>query len=79
MTPGIDWVRVMGGARLATDRDRTWGLDSGEAARGRKGREVAEFHVGEVGDEVGEGSVERRSVGGLRGKSKSGGARLEEP
>jgi hypothetical protein len=79
LTPGIDCVRAMGGARLATDRDRTWELESGEAARGRKGSDAAVFHVGEVGDEVGEGSVDRRSVGGFRGKSKSGGARLEVP
>lgn len=32
---GIDWVRAIGGARLAADRDLTWPLDNGDDARGR--------------------------------------------
>jgi hypothetical protein len=35
LVPGIDWVRAMGGAKLAADRDLTWLLDNGEDARGR--------------------------------------------
>jgi len=72
----MDCVRAIGGAKLATDRDRTCEFESGDAARGRKGSEVGGFHVGEVGDD---GSVDRRSVGGFRRKSRSGGARLEDP
>jgi len=34
---------------------------------------------GEVGDDVGDGSVDRRRVGGFLGESKSGGRRLEDP
>jgi hypothetical protein len=32
---GMDWVRAIGGAKLAADRDLTWLLDNGEDARGR--------------------------------------------
>ncbi len=77
VTPGMDWVRAMDGARLAVDRDLIWLLDSGDGARGRNGREVDGPQVGEVGDDVGDGSVDRRRLGGLRGKSNSGGARAE--
>jgi len=74
LTPGIDWVRVMGGARETADLDLECMLDSGDEARGLKGRDGG-AHEGELlGDgDVGEGSVERRRVGGLREKSPSWG------
>lgn len=70
LVPGIDWVRPIGGARLAADRDLTWLLDNGEDARGRWGR-AGGIHDGEMGDD-GDGSVDRRMVGGFRRESNSG-------
>jgi len=70
--PGMDWVRAMGGAKpLAADRDLTWLLDSGEDARGRYGNAAGGIHDGEMGED-GDGSVDRRRVGGFRKKSNSG-------
>ena len=54
-------------------------MERGEAARGRYGRVWDGAHDGEVGEDVGEGSVDRRSVGGLRRKSNSGGVKAEDP
>lgn len=68
-----------GGARLAADLDLVWLLDSGDAARGRYGSKVGDAHEGEVGEDVGEGSVDRRRLDGLRGKSKSGGLSTAVP
>lgn len=79
LRPGMDCVRAMGGARLAAERDRTCEMESGEPARGRYGRAADGAHDGEVGEDVGEGSVDRRSVGGLRRKSNSGGVKVEDP
>lgn len=80
LTPGSDCVRAIGGARLlAADRDREWPPDNkGDALRVRKGSWLG-AHEGEIG-EVGEGSVERRKLGGFRGLRLfgSGGARVEE-
>jgi len=59
----------MGGARLAADRDRMWEMDSGDAARGRNGSAEVGVQDGDVGDDVGDGSVDRRRVGGLRNSS----------
>lgn len=78
LTPGRDWVRAMGGPRpLAADRERECPPpnDKGEAFRARKGSWLG-THEGEVGD-VGEGSVDRRRVGGFRRLFGSGGARVE--
>jgi hypothetical protein len=72
LVPGIDWVRAMGGAKvLAADRDLTWLLDNGEDARGRYGNAAGGIHDGEMGED-GEGSVDRRRVGGFLRKSDSG-------
>jgi hypothetical protein len=80
LTPGIDWVRAIGGARpLAADLDLIWELERGEGARGRNGNPLDDVHDGDVGEEVGEGSVDRRRVGGLRRKSNSGGVRVADP
>jgi hypothetical protein len=74
----MDCVRIMGGAKLAVDFDRTWDpADKGDVVRGRYGR-TEPPQIGETGDE-GAGSVERRSVGGFRPDSKkSGGVRSDE-
>ncbi len=68
----------MGGAKLAADRDRMCELDKGEAARGRYGIVVDGVQEGEDGEDVGDGSVDRRRVGGFREKSSSGGPSVEE-
>jgi hypothetical protein len=70
LVPGMDWVRPMGGAKLAADRDLTWLLDNGEDARGRWGR-AGGIQDGEMGED-GDGSVDRRMVGGFRRDSNSG-------
>lgn len=62
--PGRDWVRAMGGARLATERDRVCAPESGDVVRGRYGREGKDV-VGPQEDMladvvVGFGSVLRR-------------------
>lgn len=76
-TPGSDWVLAMGGARLlAADRDREWPYDNGDAVLVRKGS-WPWLQRGEL-SEVGEGSVERRMLGGLRRPFGSGGAREDE-
>lgn len=67
----MDWVRAMGGAKLAADRDLTWLLDNGEDARGRYGNAAGGIHDGEMGED-GDGSVDRRRVGGFLNKSDSG-------
>jgi hypothetical protein len=59
----------MGGAKLAADRDLTWLLDNGEDARGRYGRADG-IQDGEMGED-GDGSVDRRIVGGFLKKSFS--------
>lgn len=59
------------GVRLAADRDLTWLLDSGEDARGRYGS-AGGVQDGETGED-GDGSVDRRMVGGFFKKSSSGG------
>lgn len=58
-----------GGANVAADFDLVWFPDNGEVVRGRYGKAAA-FQVGEIGEE-GEGSVDRRIVGGFRGESGS--------
>jgi hypothetical protein len=68
LTPGRDWVRAMGGAKLAADRDRMC-EERGDAFRVRNGS-VGELHEGELGDE-GEGSVARRRLGGFLAVPKS--------
>lgn len=67
---GMDWVRDMGGARLA-ERDLTWLLDKGEEARGRYGN-GGRVHDGELGEQ-GTGSVERRIAAVFRRCWNSGG------
>ena len=65
LTPGIDWVLDMGGPRLATERDREWPPERGEAVRGRYGMlAVVGPQDGDIGEE-GFGSVLRRKVGGF--------------
>ena len=70
--PGMDWVRDMGGARLATDRERPWPPppERGDAVRGRYGRVVMGVQDGVLG-EAGLGSVLRRWFGGFWGASRS--------
>jgi hypothetical protein len=64
LTPGIDCVLVMVGARLAADLDLECEMpERGEVVRGRYGIDDGP-HPGELGDE-GLGSVERRRVGGF--------------
>lgn len=72
LTPGMDCVRDMGGARLVVERDREWAPESGEALRGRYGMKVDEGHEGEAGEagEMGLGSVLRLTLG-LRTTSMS--------
>lgn len=73
LTPGMDWVRDIGGARLVVERDLEWAPESGEAFRGRYGMKVEVAHEDEVGEagEIGLGSVLRLRVGGLRRTSMS--------
>lgn len=68
----MDCVRDIGGARLATDREREWEPESGEAVRGRYGMPVVVDQEGEIG-ERGLGSVLLRRVGGFLRLSKSSG------
>lgn len=70
-TPGSDCVRVMGGARLAAERDRAWEPDRGDVVRGRNGRDEGgvQEEVG-FGDESGE-SAWRRELSGFREKSRN--------
>lgn len=62
MKPGRDWVRAMGGARLATERERVCAPESGDVVRGRYGSEGSEVVGPQDGmlGVVGLGSVLRR-------------------
>ena len=60
----------MGGARLAVDRERECEPERGDVVRGRYGRLTGGPQPLELGED-GEGSVDRRSVGGFRGASLS--------
>lgn len=79
LTPGKDWARDMGMARLLVEWDLEWVPERGEVVRGRYGIMVeGEGHEGWMGElhegwmgEVGLGSVLRRTVAGLRAKSTS--------
>ena len=59
----MDWVRDIGGAKLAVDRDLECEPDSGEVVRGRYGKDgVDVLHEGDAGD-VGIVSAERDRIG----------------